>query len=283
MIESSLLQSSFGKRLLDVYQNDGQLCVGLDPSADLLTKWGLGYSAAAAERFCFEVLDACEHQVGVIKPQVAYFEQFGSLGFAALERVLSRASEAGFLVIADAKRGDIGSTMDGYARAWLSSDGPFMADAITCSPYLGAESLLETVSFAVRNGKGLYVLAATSNSESTALQSSIGSNRESVASNVVRFASSFKAEPIGSVGVVIGARTDFAMMGIDGKELIHTPILSPGFGAQGAKLSEARALFGDLADVVLFNVSRSIAGVSSNGVADRVKQAKAELEIGLSK
>jgi len=282
-IGSLLLPISFGKRLLGVFEKHGQLCVGLDPSASQLGKWGLSYSAASAEQFCYEILDSSQGLVGVVKPQVAFFEQFGSIGFAALERVLTRAAEAGFLVIADAKRGDIGSTMDGYARAWLSSEGPFMADALTCSPYLGPDSLGEVVSFATRNGKGIFILAATSNSESKSLQASVLSNGETVAGSVTSFVTSFNAEPMGSVGVVIGASTDFSELGITGDSLVNTPILSPGFGAQGAKLSNARALFGDLADMVLFNVSRSIAADSSHGVADRVKFAKEELEIGLSR
>lgn len=277
------LESSFGQRLKNVFESHGQLCVGLDPSAEQLSKWGLAHSAAAAEQFCYEVIEGCQDLVGIVKPQVAFFEQFGSLGFAALERVLLRANQLGLIVIADAKRGDIGSTMDGYARAWLSSDGPFLADAVTCSPFLGPESLVETISFALRNRKGLFLLAATSNSEATALQSAIGSNRDSVAGSITSFASGFNAQPLGSVGVVIGAKTNLSKMGIDASELAHTPILAPGFGAQGASVSNARALFGDLSDVVLFSVSRSIAGDSAKGLRDRVKLAKEELQIGLSK
>lgn len=277
------MPNSFGKRLLGVFAEHGQLCVGLDPSASQLSKWGLSHSASAAEQFCYEILDSCQGIVGLVKPQVAFFEQFGSIGFAALERVLMRASEDGFLVIADAKRGDIGSTMDGYARAWLSSEGPFIADALTCSPYLGPDSLTETISFAIRNGKGIFILAATSNTEAKSLQSSVRSNRETVAGSVASFASSFNAEPMGSVGVVVGASTDLAEMGITGELLVNTPILAPGFGAQGAKLSNARTLFGNLADTVLFNVSRSIAGDSMKGLVDRVKLAKEELGIGLSR
>ena len=282
-IESWPLESSFGERLLDAHEKHGQLCVGLDPSAMQLSKWGLPYSAAAAEQFCSEVLDNCQDLVGVVKPQVSFFEQFGSGGFASLERVLVRAKEMGLIVIADAKRGDIGSTMDGYARAWLSSDGPFMADAVTCSPYLGVESLGETIEFAARNSRGVFILSATSNAEATALQSAVGANQESVSGSITSFTSGFNTAPLGSVGVVIGARTEFNKMGIDVTELSNTPILAPGFGTQGANLSDARSLFGTLSDVVLFNVSRSIAGESAQGVSDRVKRAKAELEIGLSK
>ena len=115
------------------------------------------------------------------------------------------------------------------------------------------------------------------------MQSAVGANQESVSGSITSFASGFNTARLGSVGVVIGARTEFNKMGIDVTELSNTPILAPGFGTQGANLLDARSLFGALSDVVLFNVSRSIAGESAQGVSDRVKRAKAELEIGLSK
>jgi orotidine-5'-phosphate decarboxylase len=229
-----------------------------------------------------KILESCQDEIGILKPQVAFFEQFGSEGFAVLERVLSRASDAGFLVIADAKRGDIGSTMDGYARAWLASEGPFLADALTISPFLGPKSLDETISLASSNSKGIFILAATSNPEAKALQSSIDTNHESVAGNIASYAAGFNKEPLGSVGLVIGAQANLVDMAIATSELSLTPILAPGFGSQGAKLSQARSIFGELTDVTIFNVARSIAGDSPLRLLERVKSAKAELEIGLS-
>jgi orotidine-5'-phosphate decarboxylase len=282
-IERPPLLDSFGQRLLDTFASRGQLCVGLDPSTDQLEKWGLKLSAAGAEKFCSEILDNCIDEIGIVKPQVAFFEQFGSEGFAALERVLVRASEAGLIVIADAKRGDIGSTMDGYARAWLSTEGPFVADAVTVSPYLGSESLDATIAFALGNFKGVFILAATSNPEAKALQSSISDNQRSVAGNVASFAAGFNREALGSVGLVLGAQANLIDMAIETKNLVHTPILAPGFGAQGAKLSNARSIYEDLADVTIFNVSRSAAGNSPLGLRERLQSAKEELEIGLTR
>lgn len=256
----------------------------MDPSAEQLKKWELPETAVGAEQFCIQIIDNCAGDIGILKPQVSFFEQFGSVGFAALERVLVRASEAGFIVIADAKRGDIGSTMDGYARAWLSTEGPFVADAVTVSPYLGAESLDATIAFASSNSKGVFILAATSNPEAKGLQSSISENQRSVASNVSSYAAGFFGkESLGSVGLVIGAQANLIDMAIDTKKLVHTPILAPGFGAQGATLSNARSIFGDLADTTIFSVSRSVAGASPVGLLERIKSAKAELEIGLSR
>ena len=280
--ECFLLVNSFGERLLKVFASRGQLCVGLDPSSEQLHSWELPVSAAGAEQFCNYLLDSCHESIGILKPQISFFEQFGSLGFAALERVLVRASAEGFLVIADAKRGDIGSTMDGYARAWLAADSPFLSDALTVSPYLGPQSLSETAEFALQNSKGLFVLSVTSNAEAMDLQSSLVSSGQSVAGNITSFTNGFNQEPLGSIGVVIGAGTNLKAMGIDTSDLSNTPILAPGFGAQGAKLSEARSLFGELAPSVIFTVSRSVAGKSPNGLKNRVLEAKNELAIGLS-
>jgi orotidine-5'-phosphate decarboxylase len=276
------LGNSFGDRLLEVFSSHGQLCVGLDPSAEQLHSWGLPVSASGAEQFCFQILEACEGVVGILKPQVAFFEQFGPEGFVALQKVLTRSSESKFLVIADAKRGDIGSTMAGYSRAWLASDAPFLADALTLSPYLGPESLGETIRFAMQNGKGVFVLAATSNPEAFCLQSAIEAQGQSVSGDVAAFASAFNEKRLGSAGVVIGAQIDRSSLGISDDQLLNTPILSPGFGAQGAKLSKARAIFGQLSESVIFNVSRSIAGDSAFDLSERVLSAKAELETGLS-
>jgi orotidine-5'-phosphate decarboxylase len=229
------------------------------------------------------MIDNCVDEIGILKPQVSFFEQFGSDGFAVLERVLVRACEAGFTVIADAKRGDIGSTMDGYARAWLASESPFQAHAVTVSPYLGPKALDQTIAFASSNSKGVFILTATSNPEAKVLQSSISDNQRSVAANVASYAADFNRETLGSVGLVIGAQANLIDMAIDSKILVQTPILAPGFGAQGAQLSRARFIFGDLAEVTIFSVSRSVAGESAVGLRKRVLSAKAELQIGLSK
>lgn len=281
MIEGPLLTISFGQRLVEVFGQFGQLCVGLDPSQDQLKKWGLQGDAKGAEEFCYQLMAESEGLVGILKPQVAYFEQFGSTGFLALERVLKRASDLGFLVIADAKRGDIGSTMNGYENAWLSSDAPFMVDAITVSPYLGPESLETTASIAKDNGKAIFLLAATSNPEGKELQESIGEFGKSVAGSVVSFACKQNQVFLGSVGVVIGAKSDIPAFGVSRSELENTPILAPGFGAQGAKLTEAKDIFGDFTRSVIFNVARSVAGDSPEGLKDRVLISKQELKIGL--
>jgi orotidine-5'-phosphate decarboxylase len=276
------LETSFGDRLANSFAIHGQLCVGLDPSVDQLSSWGLPVSAAGVEQFCVRMMEACEGSIGILKPQVAFFEQFGAEGFTVLEKVLTRASESNYLVIADAKRGDIGSTMAGYARAWLASDAPFLADALTLSPYLGAESLAESIDIALQNQRGVFMLSATSNLEAFKLQSAIETQGRSVAADIALVAGGFNSNGNGSVGLVIGAQVDRASIGLSDNDLIGTPILSPGFGAQGALLSTARSIFGQLSESVIFSVSRSIAGNSATYLRNRVLTAKAELEAGLS-
>ena len=148
----------------------GPLCVGIDPHPSLLDAWGLPATAQGLERFALRVLEAAVDRCTAVKPQVALFEAYGAAGFAVLERVLRESREAGVLSIADAKRGDIGSTMAAYASAWLSDDSPLAADAVTLSPYLGFESLRPALDLARRTGRGTFVLALTSNPEGASVQ-----------------------------------------------------------------------------------------------------------------
>lgn len=271
------MQSSFGERLRTAFREYGQLCVGLDPSSEQLRRWGLSDTEIGAESFCNQLLDACENRVGIVKVQVGFFEQYGAKGFAMLERVFARAKSLGFVVIADAKRGDIGSTMHGYVRAWLSNDSGFDVDAVTLSPFLGVESFELAVSSAIASDKGVFILSATSNGEAVELQASRNPKGLSVAASVARFASTQNKSSFGSVGLVLGAETDFDFLGIDLFSLSATPILVPGFGAQGARLSDVKKRFGPASDSVVCNVSRAIAGASSSGLVERITEAKGEL------
>jgi len=276
--------TSFGARLGAVVADRGPLCVGIDPHAQLLADWGLPDSAAGVRDFGLRVVDAASARVGVVKPQVAFFERFGSAGFAALEEVLAAARAAGLVVIADAKRGDIGSTMHGYASAWLSAGSPLEADALTVSPYLGGESLRATAETAVRAGKGLFVLAATSNPEAHALQSAHSTDEaagggETVAARVARDVSRMNGsgEGLGSIGLVVGATIDRHAVGLSDEVLDRAPLLAPGFGAQGARLADGPRLFGAVLPQVIPNVSRSVLGAGPDGIAAAIDAAAAEV------
>lgn len=272
--------SSFGQRLLKTFEQKGQLCIGIDPSIDQLRSWGLPISAEGAKSFSFSMLDSAQDKVGIVKFQVGFFEQFGPEGFSHLSELLADAKTRGLLAIADAKRGDIGSTMSGYAAAWLSRDAAFVCDALTVSPYLGSDSLAETASVALENDCGLFVLAATSNPEASSLQSAIREGR-TVARSVLDFAEQYSGKGLGSIGVVVGATVNDVDLGLDFAESLKIPVLVPGFGAQGAALVDARSLLSGYADTAICNVSRFVAGASLDGLGFRVAKAKAELEVGL--
>jgi orotidine-5'-phosphate decarboxylase len=230
--------------------------------------------------FSFSMLDAAQDDVGIVKFQVGFFEQFGPEGFSRLSELLADAKSRNFIVIADAKRGDIGSTMSGYATAWLSREAAFACDALTVSPYLGSDSLAETANVALENNRGLFVLAATSNPEAQTLQSAMRDGR-TVARSVLDFAQQYSGAGLGSIGVVVGATVNDVDLGLDFSGSLKIPILVPGFGAQGASLMEARSLLSGYANTAICNVSRLVAGASLDGLSSRISKAKADLEVGL--
>jgi orotidine-5'-phosphate decarboxylase len=275
--------TSFGDRLSDSWQRFGHLCVGIDPHDYLLDIWELEHSAAGAREFSLRVLDACAGVAGVIKPQVAFFERFGSAGFSALETLLARARDAEVLVIADAKRGDIGSTMDGYASAWLSPDSGLSSDALTVAPYLGVASLEGMVETAEVNERGLFVLGVTSNPEAVTIQSArLTDSAESVSAHVIRSVRELaradtSPDAVSSIGVVIGASTDIGAYGLSDADLQGMPILAPGFGAQGASVRDARSRFGKASSTLIVAQSRSILESGRDGVADAVRREANEV------
>lgn len=240
---------SFGARLEAAIDKRGPLCVGIDPHGSLLREWGLADDVAGAERFSRTVVQALADRVAVLKPQSAFFERFGSRGIAVLETVIGEARAAGALVLLDVKRGDIGSTMAGYAQAYLDPARPLAVDAVTLSPYLGFGSLAPALEAAHTFGAGVFVLALTSNPEGPQVQRAVTAGGASVAQSIVDGAAAANAGavPLGSVGLVIGAtvgRTDLDLDALNG------PILAPGLGAQGGTPADLRRLFGERATVL---------------------------------
>ncbi len=236
----------------------GRLCVGIDPHPGLLEAWGLEYSAQGVEAFGRAVVAALGGVVAVFKPQVALFECHGSAGLAALERVLADIRDTGALSIADAKRGDIGSTMDAYARAWLSDESPLRADAMTASPYLGLGSLAPALNLAADTGRGVYVLARTSNPEGTGVQTATTQGGTTVAQAVVDLAEAENLrEGSDHVGVVVGGTRHDPGVVLDD---FTGSVLVPGIGAQGGTLAGVRAAFGSTFERVLPTVSRGVLG-----------------------
>ena len=137
------------------------------------TEWGLSDDAKGLRTFCRTCVEAFAGAVAVIKPQVAFFERHGSAGMAELESLIAEATAAGLIVIADAKRGDIDSTAEAYADAWLGDASPLAADAVTAHPYLGLGALAPLVRRAAANGRGVLVVARSSNPEGRGLQQAV--------------------------------------------------------------------------------------------------------------
>lgn len=285
------MPTNFGVALQAAFSKYGQLCVGIDPHAALLSDWGLSDDIAGLEKFASIALDSAVGRVGVIKPQVSFFERHGSAGFAVLEKLATKAASTDVLVIMDAKRGDIGTTMDAYFDAWLGQNAPFLCDALTVSPYLGFESLSSTLSGCLERGKGLFVLAATSNPEGAKVQRATNGS-ETIAAQMwhslseINKVTSAPNAKFGSFGAVLGATLNLSSFGLasvlDGSNEAATPILAPGFGAQGAELSATRQLFGEGASQVIHSVSRSVLQAGPGGLSAAIDSAKAELQQGLS-
>lgn len=245
---------SFGERLRERAAERGRLCVGIDPHAGLLQDWGLANDIAGLREFSRRCVDAFADTACVVKPQVAFYERFGAAGYAVLEETLDALRDAGALVIADAKRGDIGSTMEGYASAWLDPDSPLHADAVTVAPYLGLGALKPAIAAAEQNGAGVFVLAATSNPEAVELQS-FQQAGVSLAQHVVDYCRDFNQNRNAAVlGIVVGA-TVSSPLDLGG---FNGPILMPGVGAQGGTVADIARITADATEWSFPNVSRSV-------------------------
>ncbi|MCL2781912.1 MAG: orotidine-5'-phosphate decarboxylase [Actinomycetia bacterium] len=251
--------SSFGARLDAALTARGSLCVGIDPHPGLLTAWGLPVDVSGLERFALTVVSALAGEVAALKPQSAFFERFGSAGIAVLERTVAAGRELGALVVLDVKRGDIGSTMDAYAAAYLGPAAAVAADAITVSPYLGVGALNPAFAAASAGGQGVFVLARTSNPEGVPLQQARLADGRAVAQAVVDEvgARNAGAAPLGSFGVVVGATIGASGLDLAG---LNGPFLVPGVGAQGGTADDVRRIFGGARRAVLPATSREVLG-----------------------
>jgi orotidine-5'-phosphate decarboxylase len=285
--ESVVTTATFGERLQGAFDRFGRLCVGIDPHSWLLTDWNLPDSAAGAESFGRLVVAAAAGRAGIVKPQVAFYERFGSAGYLALERVLADARDAGLLVIADVKRGDLGTSVEAYGQAWLTPGSPLEVDSITVNAYMGVGSLASTIELAQSHRKGLFLLAATSNPEAAHLQQAVlaggaeaGSTvAASVLHQVAGINAGSPAGSVGDIGVVLGATVSLGDFGIDihaPSAAVATPVLAPGFGHQGAHPTDLTALFGGYAQGVIVSESRSVLSAGPDHVADEITRRVTE-------
>ncbi len=265
---------TFGERLRRTVAQRGPLCVGIDPHAALLSRWGLPDDVAGLDRFAHTVVDALADRVAVFKPQSAFFERFGSRGISVLESTIRQSREAGVIVLLDVKRGDIGSTMAAYASAYLDPQSSLCSDAITVSPYLGVGSLRPAFDMAAAHGGGVFVLALTSNPEGASVQHAVAADGRTVAQTVIDEISQVNAgaEPLGSLGLVVGAT-----IGDTGHDLsmVNGPLLAPGLGAQGATPAGLRTVFGGSLPNVLPSYSREVLGAGPDLAGLRVAAQRA--------
>lgn len=269
-------RETFGERLFDVSRRRGRLCVGIDPHPELLKNWGLSVDLMGLRTFSEICVAAFGPTAALVKPQVAMYEAFGSGGYAVLEQTIQDLRAQGALVLADAKRGDIGSTMTAYARAWLADESPLCSDAVTVSPYLGFGSLQPALELAKATGRGIFVLAATSNPEGRQVQSSITTSGERLDELMVAEASAcnapYKAAGVlGYVGVVIGA----TLKQVPDVTGLYGPVLMPGVGAQGADAADVARIAKEANAWAFPNMSREILRVGP----DAEKLAAAVTEV----
>jgi orotidine-5'-phosphate decarboxylase len=274
---------TFGACYAAALAERGRLCAGIDPHASLLLDWGLNDDLAGLERFALTAVEGLAPHVPVVKPQSAFYERFGSRGVAVLERVIAESKAAGALVLLDIKRGDIGSTSQAYADAYLDPASPLASDAVTVSPYLGFGSLTPFVETATKFDAGLFVLALTSNKEGPEVQHATVEDGRSVGRVMLDHLRRLnEAEtPLGSFGAVVGA----TIGGADGAGVAYDfgfngPILAPGFGEQGGTPGDLARIFGPANANVVASTSRGLLRKGPDVAALRDEALRLRDELG---
>ena len=262
--EIQMRRSDFGLRLKNSMDKYGPLCVGIDPHRKLLTDWGYNVDADGAELFAMRMLQAANGRAAAVKFQVPMFERYGSKGFAALERVLYAARQMEIITIVDCLHGGLPTTISAIADAYFKPGAPMLADAITLLPYYGARSLQGVINDALNNSRGVFVASLTSNQEGASMQTAIRQSGEykgkTVAYGIASTAQKFNKgiNGMGSVGLIIGATIGQWIddSGVDPAKFTG-PILSPGYGWQGAEAKDLRTVFKGTKGNVLVTVSRA--------------------------
>jgi orotidine-5'-phosphate decarboxylase len=253
------MADSFAARFEAARARFGPLVWGLDPSGALLEAWGFGDTADGLDRFADVVLDAAAGTVGLVKPQSAFYERHGWRGIRTLQRLLASARGAGLLTILDVKRGDVGSTNEAYAEAFLGAGAPLEADAVTVHPYLGLAAMNAFLTRAHPAGACLLVVTRSSNPEGRAIQAARGERGRSVEETLLAQIGALNAAlapgEIGPVGAVIGPSPGLPPLDLGAAGALF---LAPGLGAQGATVADVARTFAACPDRVMPSASRSL-------------------------
>jgi orotidine-5'-phosphate decarboxylase len=272
----------FAERAMAAMAVHGPLVFGLDPSGDLLVEWGVGDTADGLERFVDIAVEATVGTVGMVKPQAAFYERHGWRGIRSLARLVDDCRSAGVLVLLDAKRGDVGSTNEAYAEAYLGADAAIAIDAMTITPYLGLAAMQPILDRAVANGAGIFVVTRSSNPEGRAIQGARHPGATTVEHQLVIdiAAENDRVAPggIGPIGAVFGPThgppTEFDLTTMNGL------FLAPGVGAQGATPADVAACFAACPDRVLPAASRSLLAVGPDPSSLRAAAGRLAAELG---
>ena len=286
------MKTSFADRLISGVRDKGPLCVGIDPHLTMLPALFGAAGPDAAAKWGVALVERCVGRAAVVKPQAGLFERWGARGMAALEEVCRAATRAGLIVILDAKRGDIGSTAEGYAEGYLGAGSSCPCDAITVNPYMGIDTLQPFVSVAEREGKGVVVLARTSNPGSKDFQQKLIAGPEGeplyihVARSLAPMIARLRGPETGWSGLMMvagatGPAEAARLRATSGDALF----LVPGYGAQGAGARESMAGFvqraGGLEGGVV-NASRSVATPESARGAANIRDWERAIDFAIT-
>jgi orotidine-5'-phosphate decarboxylase len=279
------MAESFAARFAAAASRWGPLAWGLDPSGALLETWGFGDCADGLDRFADVMLEAAVGTVGLVKPQSAFYERHGWRGIRTLQRLLADARSAGLLAILDVKRGDVGTTNDAYAQAFLGTGAPLQADAVTVHPYLGLAAMDAFVSRAHEAGACLLVVTRSSNPEGRAIQAARGDCGRSVEEALLRDIGALNATlapgGIGPIGAVVGLAHLEPSLDLPAARALF---LAPGVGAQGATCADVARTFAACPDRVMPSASRSLlsAGPDASALRDTAATLASELQTALA-
>jgi orotidine-5'-phosphate decarboxylase len=275
----------FADRFAAARKRFGPLVFGLDPSSEILRRWGLADTPEGLERFVDIAIEVAVGSVGLVKPQSAFYERHGWQGVRALSRLVAEARSEGLLVVLDVKRGDIGSTNHAYATAYMGADAPIQADAITVHPYLGLGAMTSLIERADESGSCLIVVVRSSNAEGRSLQCAVtesgASVEQALLGEIAAVNSRLAPGRIGPVGAVVAPLASAQPLELRSANALF---LVPGLGAQGATPSEVASTFAECPERAMPSASRSLleAGPEPASLREAVEKLACELaRVGL--